>query len=96
MLTLKNFNKQIPLWTYSEIVASATSEWYPRTDTIAELNTRPLDYINSLSSWWHIAWAQSDYPYIIWIKHKVSKMFYAYIAYDTISSTNWWEHINEW
>lgn len=44
-LLLWNNQKKLPkLLTSAEIVSMAMTEWYPRTNTIAELNTHPKKY----------------------------------------------------
>lgn len=67
----------IPLKSYEEIKSMATSEWYPRTNTIAELNNNPQMYHDLFDSWWNlsndymrsVAWQSANYnaDYITWI-----------------------------
>ena len=58
MATLNMIFNNVQIWpslkTYEEIVAMATAEGYPRTNTIAELNTHPIDYYNLLNDWWKL------------------------------------------
>ena len=42
------------LLTYEEIVSMANTEWYPWTNTIAELNNYPENYYDMLDKWNHL------------------------------------------
>lgn len=53
--------------TYEEIVAMATDEWYPWTDTIAELNTKPEDYYNTFDWLWYMSYVDWDWAETDWI-----------------------------
>ena len=54
--TIKNIpNSTSTLLSSAEIVAMAQSEGYPRTNTIAELNTAPSDYYTQLNGDGYIA-----------------------------------------
>lgn len=49
---IQTFHHILTLLSYSDLVAMATNEWNPRTDTLAELNSMKGSYHNSLS--WHL------------------------------------------
>ena len=76
------------LKSYEEIVDMATAEWYPRTNTIAELNLYPEDYYDMLNDWNNLQninfvsiWTK---PAIKWIVYQTAWFWY-YICYN-----NWW------
>lgn len=53
--------EETPLMTYQEILTMANTEWYPRTNTMAELNTSPEAYYAELSSEGHIVTKSHKY-----------------------------------
>jgi hypothetical protein len=71
----------------------ATGEWEPRTNTIAVLNSAPVDYYNMLSSGWNLtsvtlstpSWS---FPTISWISEKIWTEF-RYITYNNWTWVAW-------
>ena len=83
----------ISLKTYSELVSMANSEWYARTNTIAELNQYPSDYYDELNSGSHltqvyISWG-GYYDAIIWIEEETGMTWRYYMI--VYSGANWSE-----
>lgn len=72
-MTMKNFNKQIVLKSYAEIIAMTYNDAY------AELNTYPDEYYNSLNSSWNIF--IYDNP-CVWVSQQ-------YMEYWLYNWTNW-------
>lgn len=74
-----NLVYEVPSWpslkSYEEIVAMATSEWYPRTNTLAELNRSSdigLEYYLTFLNSWQMSMTQfqySSYYTINWIHY---------------------------
>ena len=84
------------LLTYAEIVSMATGEWEPRTNTIAVLNSAPLDYYNMLSSGWNLTSVtltspRWSFPTISWISEQMAWV-YRYIAYSNWTWVFWEKH----
>ena len=85
------------LKSYYEIVTMATTEWYPRTNTIAELNADPENYYNMLSDWWYLFREQetdSIFEYvrfITWIEFQGGKYTEWIYYYNNI--WNIWQYI---
>ena len=65
------------LLTYEEIVAMATTEWQPYTNTITELNGNAEAYYNMLNDWWHFT-QYIGAVYITWIDINRYVIYYNY------------------
>ena len=82
-----------PLMSYAEIVAMATSEWYPWTNTIAELNSDWLWYYNKLDSEWHLtdtyfSW-YGTFPAIDWISERDDMKYRRIMIPISFGGTEW-------
>ena len=87
--------------SYEWIVAMATAEWYPWTNTIAALNTDAVNVYNMLNSWWHLTtrydvYAGATVYAIDWLVEEVEyndRTRYERLWYSTEYGHNWWESI---
>lgn len=91
------------LMTYQEIVAAATSEGYPWTNLISDLNEYPADYYSMLNDWWNLEieyfpwqWIASNEPYIksILYDDTINEDIYYIIYYNTWSNATYtWKKV---
>lgn len=89
----------MPPLNYEAILAMATAEWNPRTNTVTELNKYPTEYHTMLSEWNHITNRATRYMWsydtIDWIVLKyqpdpeVTFKYYYRIAYNVSNDNRW-------
>lgn len=77
----------VVLKSYEEIVAMATSEWSPRTNTISELNLYAEEYYNKFDEEWHLTTRSWMGGVIDWIWNNFNHIIYWSSSYTWIHRT---------